>query len=103
MKPTHEQMNPASTEVLVAEELAAMLHCSVKTIEERARRGDLPGLKFGDGWVFPRDALFQRLNELALSEASRRGRSERPTPSGVLRPVESDKGKRRPPVLPKLT
>ncbi len=86
-------------EVFASEDLAKMLHCSVTTIDERALRGDLPGLKFGHGWIFPAGALFQRLNELALEEARRRGQPA-PRPSHILRPVE--KRKKTPPALPKL-
>jgi excisionase family DNA binding protein len=97
-------MNPnaTTTEVFVPEQVAEMLHCKVTTVEELARRGDLPALKFGkDGWVFPAVALFQRLNELALEQARQRGRPSQRQPAAVLQQVV-DKRKRTPPVLPKL-
>lgn len=74
-----------------------MLHCSVKTVEERTRRGDLPGLKFGDGWVFPAAALFQRLNEKALEEARERGGLAPLQPTAVRHQV---KRRKTPPTLP---
>ncbi len=86
-----------------ADELAALLHCAVTTIEERARRGDLPGLKIGEGWIFPAGALFQRLNELALEESTKR--RQPPPPSHVIRSIDgpsTKRGKRTPPVWPKV-
>ena len=54
-------------EVWRAQELADILGCAVTTVEERARRRELPGLKFGDGgWIFPREATVQVLNDLAM-------------------------------------
>ncbi len=54
--------------VIKAKDLAEMLGCSVFTIEERARRRELPGLKFGDGgWVFPLDATNRVLNDMAMN------------------------------------
>lgn len=63
----------AFEDVLGVSEVAALLRCSERTVEDKARAGDLPGLKFGDGgWVFPRPALITRLTEEALAEASKR-------------------------------
>jgi len=91
----------STLEVLAPAAVAELLHCSVKTVEEKARAGDLPGLKYGDGWVFPAGALAQRLNELALEQA--RTRADPPKPSGVLRAIQQ--GRKQPrsrPVLPDL-
>ena len=92
-------------DVLNAAAVAALLGCKVSTIEDRARRGDLPGLLFGDGgWVFPATALAARLNELAVEEASRRRAPQRP--SGVLHDVNQPqastpkRARRAPPALP---
>jgi hypothetical protein len=48
---------------------AKLLHCSISTIEERLRTGDLPGEKFGDGWILPGQALIERVNEIAKAKA----------------------------------
>ena len=49
-------------------ELAKILGCSEFTVQDKARKRELPGLKFGDGgWVFPREATLQHLNRLALA------------------------------------
>lgn len=88
-------------EVFDAAQAAKLLRCAETTVEERARRGDLPGLKFGDGWIFPRDALLARLNELALEEAARRRAPS--IPSAVAQSAGvSNRKVRRPPTLPTL-
>jgi hypothetical protein len=91
-----------SIEVLEASAVARMLGCAVTTVEERARSGDLPGLKFGDGgWVFPAGALAKRLDELALEQAAARRRPV--TKSAVLRALpKAEKSKRSPPTLPQV-
>jgi excisionase family DNA binding protein len=64
--------NPAPL-IYDAREVAHMLGCAVTTVEERARAGELPGVKFGDGgWRFPAVALAHRVNELALEESRER-------------------------------
>jgi excisionase family DNA binding protein len=55
------------TDIYTTEQLAALLECETTTVEEKARRRELPGLKFGRGWIFPREALLKRLNETALA------------------------------------
>lgn len=60
-------------DVLDTAAAAALLRCAESTIEEHARSGNLPGLKFGEGgWVFPATAFFDRINELATDEAAKR-------------------------------
>ena len=55
-----------STDILNADQVAELLECERLHVQELARAGKLPGLKLGRGWVFPREALLQRLNEMAL-------------------------------------
>lgn len=57
-------------------QVADLLRCSVRTVEDHARSGTLPGVKFGEGWVFPFDALMRAINRLAEEEASRRSKPE---------------------------
>ena len=73
----------AVEEVLGVKEVAQLLRCSGTTVEEKARKGELPGLLFGDGgWVFPVGALLKRLDELALEESAKR-RAPPPAPKAV--------------------
>jgi len=97
-------------QVLAPAEVGELLHCSVETVEERARSGELPGLQFGRGWIFPADALYRRLNELALEESQARTKRkhrpkavpEAPRPKAILRTVPRRKGAMPPPLLPTL-
>ena len=89
-----------SLDVLAEDDVAEILRCAVTTVQDRARAGDLPGLKFGEGgWVFPAGALAHRLDELALEQAQQR-RTPR-VPSGVLQSLpKAGKPKRVLPLLP---
>lgn len=81
------------TDILNKEEVAALLDCEPATVEEKARKGELPGVKIGRSWRFPREALMRRLNEMALNSQPLAART------ATLRPIP---GKRPPPVLPAL-
>ena len=84
------------THILSASEAAALMRCSVKTIEDRARAGDLPGLLWGDGgWVFPAEAFYARVNELALGQAAQRRTPVAPT---AVFAQQHGSGRRRPPL-----
>jgi hypothetical protein len=86
--------------ILSSAQVAELLHCSVQTVELRARKGDLPGLQFGNGWVFPVGALHQRLNELALEAARERAKPKTPAPTATLRAVPTKR--RTLPILPDI-
>ncbi len=97
-------MIPLETpQVLDVSQVAALMRCSPKTVQARARAGDLPGLKWGDDWVFPAGALARRLDELALQT---KPAAPEPAPSGVLHDIKAANshggGKRKPPALPAL-
>lgn len=87
-------------QIYTAEQAAALLGCSVNTVEEMARQGQLPGIKPGGGWVFPAGALALRLDELAIDEAERRRRPRPATATTSL--ARAGKTKRGPRVLPRL-
>ena len=55
-------MNP----IMNAEQVAALLGCSKRTVEDHARDGTLPGAKFGDGWVFAADLVVEAVKRLSL-------------------------------------
>jgi excisionase family DNA binding protein len=52
--------------ILTDEQVAALLDCEVSVVQSMARTAELPGLKIGRPWLFPREALMTRLNEMAL-------------------------------------
>jgi excisionase family DNA binding protein len=57
-------MNPAA--------VALLLGCTERTVSEHAASGRLPGIKFGNNWIFPVDALLRAVNRLAETEAADR-------------------------------
>lgn len=81
-----------SDEILNKEQVANLLDCEPSTVEEKARNHELPGVKIGRSWLFPRQALMQRLNEMALAK------SVPAKPTGVIKSI----AKKRPPALPPL-
>ena len=70
-------------ELYTAEQVAALMGCSVKTVEAMARDGDLPGIKPGGSWVFPAGALASQLDALAL-EQSRARKAPKPSTATAL-------------------
>ena len=84
--------------VLDVAAVAVLLRCAETTVEDRARRGDLPGLKIGESWVFPAGALTVALDQLALDQAAERRKPVQA--SGRLVPIKG-KAKRVFPMLPR--
>lgn len=86
--------------VLSADELAILMGCSTKTIEDKARAGSIPGLLWGDGgWVFPVKALYKRLNESAIEQSLKRRQPSQPLAVAALTP---GRRRREPAQLPDL-
>ncbi len=85
--------------ILDAQEAADLLHCSAKSIENHARSGRLPGIKFGDGWIFSSELLVETVKKLSIEEAEKRSKPARPM--GIL--VGSPKSKRKPPGMGHLS
>jgi len=56
-------------QVLTVAQVSMLMRCATTTVEEKARSGELPGLKFGVSWVFPMHALMKAINDLAESRA----------------------------------
>lgn len=65
-------MMRVDAEILNIDDLAELFACDKETAAARLTSGDLPGVKVGRGWIIPRQALFERLNEKALEEAATR-------------------------------
>ncbi len=82
---------------MTAAELAAEADCTEERVEELARVGIIPGLKWGRSWRFVRADAPSFLAEIARAEAEER-RSRRETKPEPVRP-----GRRRvPPSLPSV-
>lgn len=65
-------MTRVDAEILTVDDLAKLFACDKETAAARLTSGDLPGVKVGRGWVIPRQALFERINEKAREEAAAR-------------------------------
>jgi excisionase family DNA binding protein len=84
-------------------EMAAALGCTPETVQARALAGELPGVKFGRGWVFPREAVLEALNRAARLQAEARATVKITAPAGVAVVPAAPAGRRRAPVaLPSL-
>ena len=59
-------------DVLNEAEVAEILDCEPSTVQEKARLGELPAIKFGRSWRFPRVALLESLNARALANKPKR-------------------------------
>ncbi len=58
-------------DILTTDEVADLLQCDVTTVEDKLRRGELPGIKPGRSWMCPRLALLDTLNRQAVANLSR--------------------------------
>ncbi len=83
------------TEILTAQEVAELLDCKPSTIEAKARSHELPGIKIGYSWRFPRAALMESLNRKAMENQVKHA----PVPVAVTK----KKAGRTPPALPSLS
>ena len=83
--------------IMMAEDVAKLLNCDKTNIDEKARNGELPAVKFGRGWIFPSHALISAVNAIALeqSDARKNGESK---PAAVCMAINPTRKK----VLPKL-
>lgn len=88
-------------QIYTAEQVAALMGCSVKTVEAMAREGDLPGIKPGGAWIFPAGALASQLDALALEQSRARKTPRAPTAT-FQAPAERPGGNRRSRKLPVL-
>lgn len=89
-----------TAETINAEQCAELLHCTEQRIEELTRSGELPGMKFGRGWIYVKADLLAYIAERARKEAEERrqdlnARKSVPRPDVPLRPR-----RQTPPPLP---
>ena len=83
------------TEIIGAEEVATLLRCSVRTVEDHAREGRLPATKFGDGWIFSRALLIEAV-ETIIREQARKPKPARKARAVKLQQVKSGRVKHLP-------
>ena len=56
-------------DVMTADEVAEMLRLPISTVYELARRGELPGRRFGRAWRFLRPSIEEMLRETGRSDS----------------------------------
>ena len=59
-------------ETINAAQCAELLHCTEQRIEELTRSGELPGMKFGRGWIYVKADLLVYIADRARKEAEER-------------------------------
>ena len=59
-------------ETINAEQCAELLYCTEQRIEELTRTGELPGMKFGRGWIYVKADLLAYIADRARKEAEER-------------------------------
>ena len=59
-------------ETINAEQCAELLYCTEQRIEELTRTGELPGMKFGRGWIYEKADLLAYIADRARKEAEER-------------------------------
>lgn len=82
--------------------MAEALGCTPETVQAAALAGELPGVKFGRGWVFPREAVLEALNRAARLQADARAAVKVAPPTAVSVGPTAQRARRAPPVLPQL-
>jgi len=56
-------------DLLTVEETAALLHLNIKRVQALARKGQLPAVRSGRRWLFPRTELMQALRTQRSADA----------------------------------
>ena len=63
--------DPVDTDVLDDVAAAALCDCEPSTMQDLARTGQLPAVKLGRSWRFPRSALLQALHDKAMANMAK--------------------------------
>lgn len=90
--------------IMNAQQCAELLQCSEDTVEEMSRLGELPGVKYGRGWIYVTADLLAYLAEKGRREAEERRLGKQDATKGAKAPLASLVKPRRktPPALPVL-
>ena len=84
-------------DIMTKEEVADILDCEPTTVEDKARSGELPAVKYGRGWIIPRTALLEHLHAKAMENVKPKGASQ-----AAPLAVATKTAKRAPPPLPAM-
>lgn len=86
------------TDILNESEVAELLACEPSTVQAMARARELPAVKIGRAWRFPRAALLEVVNRMALDNTRP---VAQPPKAVAVRPVAV--APKAPPALPVLS
>lgn len=81
-------------DVLDVDAVAELLHCSEYTVRNQTALGELPGVRFGRDYVYPREALMRRLTEMALEESAKTRRMSAHSGISVAPPPVARRGRK---------
>lgn len=76
------------TDTMDSSACAELLLCSSDQVEDLARAGEIPGVKFGRGWLFVRADMLAYLAERGRREAEERRSARAPNTPRPIRPVK---------------
>lgn len=65
-------MTPETLGFLNSEQVATLLNCSPRTVEDNARDGTFPATKFGDSWIFVPELIYDAVKTISITEAAER-------------------------------
>lgn len=79
------------TDILNETEVAELLACEPSTVQTMARNGELPAVKFGKHWRFPRVALLEAVNRRALENTKPKHKTP---PHALMLPIPGKRARR---------
>ena len=89
-------------ETLGVEEVVGLMRTETATVMQFARRGELPGTRIGNSWLFLREDVMAFLRTRIATDTEARGRQTSNSILAVSVPPVRDGRRKAPPVLPSL-
>lgn len=88
------------TETIDTEQCSKLLKCTETTVEELTRNGELPGVKFGRGWIYVKTDLLAYIADKGRREAEARRLDAGARKVTAAAPPPTKSRRQSPPVLP---
>lgn len=103
LTPSSLHMNTYPSETVDIDEAAALMNAQTDTVQQIARRGELPGAKIGKAWVFMRADVLAYVQKKIDGDTAERRRNVRSSITMCNVVVQPPRGRSKPrPVLPDL-
>lgn len=84
------------SQILNSSQVAEMLGCTPRTVEDHARAGTLKGTKFGEGWIFLSDMVIEDIRIKCETEAMEKRKPPKVMASLVHLPVKNNRRRELP-------